>query len=530
MAAVKVEAACRALDVEKLCKKIEDIPELNETVSQSLQKDLTGVMEIAQKREDRAVVQAENKQDDDMMENSERFTELQGKYDALQKTSETYEVKNHCLQMDFNTFRAKCKLLNHKIDIIQEDKDVLEPQLNELRENFRTIHYESRVHRQQNYRLAQDNRIVTAKQVPLQAQNTTLNEEKGVLLTNAKVLRHQCLACGTNQEALQAELVTNKQDIKRLRKCCNSLCKQNGPLLDQFKTFQAQNTILLENMKLLPNNSHGLQTQNDGPQENVRSLQTQNDGPQENLRSLQTQNDGPQKNLRSLQTQNDGPQENVSAPFSDTPHVLQGYNNMHQEGHGRERWTAREILKYRAEINGHQENIEVLQMQNNGLQEDIKTVREQINGLEENVGTLREQNSGLQEDDKTLWGQNIGLQEIVRTLQGQHDGLQEEMIRLQAENNELKVNGKIITVEAQNDGLKENLQTLQAQNNGLQVQVKTLETQIKGLQQDIRTLQGQRSGLGGVVNFEKAQENRNVLQETESNLLANPISKKRRAK
>ncbi|KAK1884454.1 Girdin [Dissostichus eleginoides] len=104
------------------------------------------------------------------------------------------------------------------------------------------------------------------------------------------------------------------------------------------------------------------------------------------------------------------------------------------------------------------------------------------------------------------------------------------MIRLQAENNELKVNGKIITVEAQNDGLKENLQTLQAQNNGLQVQVKTLETQIKGLQQDIRTLQGQRSGLGGVVNFEKAQENRNVLQETESNLLANPISKKRRAK
>ncbi|KAI4804687.1 hypothetical protein KUCAC02_026306 [Chaenocephalus aceratus] len=108
---VKCNGDLKALDVEKLCKQIEDIPELKEilieeeTVSQCLQKDITGVMEIAQKREGRAVVQPENKQDDDMMENSERFTELQGKYDALLKTSETHQVKNHCLQMDFNTFR-----------------------------------------------------------------------------------------------------------------------------------------------------------------------------------------------------------------------------------------------------------------------------------------------------------------------------------------------------------------------------------------------------------------------------------------
>ncbi|KAI4799343.1 hypothetical protein KUCAC02_017004 [Chaenocephalus aceratus] len=352
---VKCNGDLKALDVEKLCKQIEDIPELKEilieeeTVSQCLQKDITGVMEIAQKREGRAVVQPENKQDDDMMENSERFTELQGKYDALLKTSETHEVKNHCLQMDFNTFRAKCKLLNRKIDIIQEDKDNLDQKYHDMVREYIKIH-----NNQQQTHLA--SRI----------------ELEGIITT------------------CQEEITGQQENIKVLQ-------TQNNGLQEVIQTVRVQNR---------------------GLQEMVRPLQGQNDGLKENMLRLRAENNELKEHLRTpiSNTSHDALEgyNNMHQKYHDMIRENITIHNNQQQTHLASSIVLEGIITTcQEEITGQQENIKVLQTQNSGLKEDIKTVQVQNNGLKEDIKTVQVQNNGLKEDIKTVQGQNNGLQEDI---------------------------------------------------------------------------------------------------------------------
>ncbi|KAK5895681.1 hypothetical protein CgunFtcFv8_009354 [Champsocephalus gunnari] len=360
---VKCNGDLKALDVEKLCKQIEDIPELKEilieeeTVSQCLQKNITGVMEIAQKREGRAVVQPENKQDDDMMENSERFTELQGKYDALLKTSETHEVKNHCLQMDFNTCRAKCKLLNRKIDIIQEDKDNLDQKYHDMIREKRPL-------QGQNDGL-QENML------RLQAENNELKEHLRTPISNTS---HDALEGYNNMHQKYHDMV--RESIKIHKNQQETHLASIIVLEEIITTCQKEITGQQENIKVL-------QTQNNGLKEDIKTVRVQNSGLQEDIKTVRVQNNGLQEDIKKVQGQNDGLQENM--------------------------------LRLRAKNNELKENKVTLLEQSNRYREYIKTVHIKNNNLKENQQTVQGKNNGLQAREQTVETQSNALNEMSRT-------------------------------------------------------------------------------------------------------------------
>ncbi|KAK5878808.1 hypothetical protein CesoFtcFv8_024185 [Champsocephalus esox] len=410
---VKCNGDLKALDVEKLCKQIEDIPELKEilieeeTVSQCLQKDITGLMEIAQKREGRAVVQPENKQDDDMMENSERFTELQGKYVALLKTSETHEVKNHCLQMDFNTCRAKCKLLNRKIDIIQEDKDNLDQKYHDMIREKR----------------------------PLQGQNDGLQENMLRLRAENNELK----------EHLRTPISNTSHDA--LEGYNNMHQKYHDMIRESIKIHKNQQETHLASIIVLEEIITTCQKEITGQQENIKVLQTQNNGLQEDIKTVRVQNNGLQEDIKTVRVQNSGLQEDIK--------TVRVQNNGLQE----------DIKTVRVQNSGLQEDIETVRVQNNGLQEDIKTVRVQNSGLQENIKKVQGQNDGLQENMLRLRAKNNELKEIKVTLLEQSNRYREYIKTVHIKNNNLKENQQ--TVQGKNNGLQAREQTVETQSNAL---------------------------------------------------------------
>ncbi|KAK5895784.1 hypothetical protein CgunFtcFv8_009445 [Champsocephalus gunnari] len=370
---VKCNGDLKALDVEKLCKQIEDIPELKEilieeeTVSQCLQKNITGVMEIAQKREGRAVVQPENKQDDDMMENSERFTELQGKYDALLKTSETHEVKNHCLQMDFNTCRAKCKLLNRKIDIIQEDKDNLDQKYHDMIREKR----------------------------PLQGQNDGLQENMLRLRTENNELK----------EHLRTPISNTSHDA--LEGYNNMHQKYHDMIRESIKIHKNQQETHLASIIVLEEIITTCQKEITGQQENIKVLQTQNNGLKEDIKTVRVQNSGLQEDIKTVRVQNSGLQEDIK--------TVRVQNNGLQE----------DIKKVQGQNDGLQENMLRLRAKNNELKEIKVTLLEQSNRYREYIKTVHIKNNNLKENQQTVQGKNNGLQAREQTVETQSNALNE---------------------------------------------------------------------------------------------------------